>query len=509
MDPLSFSVSSARARPLVVGTGIAGLWAAWRLASEGHDVLLVTKATLQDSNTAWAQGGIAVALDAADSPAQHAADTIAASDGLSDPIAVEVLTREGPDRVRELLELGAVFDRDADGELRFGLEAAHSRARILHAEGDRTGAMLVAALSKVVLGNSRIEVRQHSRVRRLVRQGERVVGAILLNDAGEPEAVAAPAVILATGGCGQLFEITTNPPVATADGWALAHSAGAVLSHLEFLQFHPTALHVSGVNPAPLLTEALRGAGAWLVDAKGERFVFTADPRGEMAPRDIVARAVAHRAYRGGAFLDARHLPNVEQTFPGVAALVAVHGFSLAHDLLPIAPAMHYAMGGIQTDLAGGSTVAGLWAVGECANTGVHGANRLASNSLLEGLVFADRAGRAVGELLASTPTVPSFAPAPTDWDAGTDAGPIATAFRARMRSFLTREVGLVRTEPGLAEAELAIADLRRRVPSGAWHTADQLRIAAEIARAARGRRESRGGHRRADFPNPKPRITE
>jgi L-aspartate oxidase len=500
-------VSSDSSRPLVVGTGIAGLWAAWRLAAEGRDVLLVTKATLEDSNTSWAQGGIAVALDAGDSPAQHAADTIAASDGLSDPLAVDVLTTEGPDRVRELLELGAVFDRDANGELRFGLEAAHSRARIIHAEGDRTGAMLVAALSKVVVGNPRIEVREQCRVRRLLRHHDRVVGAILLNNAGEPEAVSAPAVVLATGGCGQLFEVTTNPPVATADGWALAHSAGALLTHLEFLQFHPTALRVPGVNPAPLLTEALRGAGAWLVDATGHRFVLDADPRGELAPRDVVARAVAHRAWRNDAFLDARHVPDVSATFPGVAALVAAHGFRLDRDLLPIAPAMHYAMGGISTDLAGGSTVPGLWAVGECAHTGVHGANRLASNSLLEGLVFADRAGRAVELMLASGPTVPSFAPAPTDWDAGTDAGEVPTAHRARMRAILSREVGLIRTEPGLAEAELAIADLRRRVPSGAWHTADQLRIAAEIARAARGRRESRGGHRRADYPNPKPRI--
>ncbi|MDZ4258903.1 MAG: L-aspartate oxidase [Gemmatimonadales bacterium] len=495
------------ARPLVVGTGIAGLWAAWRLASEGHDVLLATKATLHDSNTAWAQGGIAVALHDADSPEQHAADTIAASDGLADPVAVDVLTREGPERVRELLALGAEFDRDEDGSLRFGLEAAHSRARIIHAAGDRTGAMVVAALARVVKDHPRIEVREMTRVRRLVRHGDAVVGAVVLDAAGVPEAIAAPAVILATGGVGQLFEVTTNPPVATADGWALAHAAGAELTDLEFLQFHPTALALPGVNPAPLLTEALRGRGAWLVDQSGHRFVFDSDPRGELAPRDVVARAVAHRAFRGDAFLDARHLVEVVDAFPGVAALVAAHRLSLERDLLPIAPAMHYAMGGIRTDLGGGTTLRGLWAVGECAHTGVHGANRLASNSLLEGLVFADRAARGVGRVLIAGTTVPSFAPAPTDWDAGIDAGPAATALRARMRSLLTREVGLIRTEPGLAEAELAIADLRRRVPAGAWHTADQLRIAAEIARAARGRRESRGGHRRADFPNPKPRT--
>ncbi len=492
-------------RPLVVGTGIAGLWTAWRLASEGRDVLLVTKATLQDSNTAWAQGGIAVALGASDSPALHAADTIAASDGLADPIAVDVLVNEGPARVRELLEMGARFDRAPDGTLRFGLEAAHSRPRIIHAEGDRTGAALVEALSRVVRGEPRITLLERTRVRRLVRHHERVIGAIVQDEDGEPAAIAAPAVVLATGGVGQLFEVTTNPPVATGDGWALAHAAGAVLAHLEFLQFHPTALRVPGVNPAPLLTEALRGAGAWLVDATGHRFVLDHDERGELAPRDVVARAVAIRAFRHDAWLDARHVPDVEARFPGVSDLVAEHGLSLARDLLPVAPAMHYAMGGVRTDLTGRTSVPGLWAAGECANTGVHGANRLASNSLLEGLVFADRAGREIDREVAGTPRPPaSLAPVPTDVDAGADDRPEALALLARMRSILTREVGVVRTEPGLAEAEIALADLLARAPTGAWHSADQLRVAALIARAARGRRESRGGHRRADFPNPR-----
>jgi L-aspartate oxidase len=496
---------SATHRPLIVGTGVAGLWTAWRLASEGQHVVLVTKATLHDSNTAWAQGGIAVALDAADSPALHAADTIAASDGLADPLAVDVLVHEGPARVRELLELGAAFDRGPDGELRFGLEAAHSRARIIHAEGDRTGAALVEALSRVVRADPRITLLERTRVRRLVRHRERVVGAIVHDDDGEPSALAAPAVVLATGGVGQLFEVTTNPPVATGDGWALAHAVGAELAHLEFLQFHPTALRVPAANPAPLLTEALRGAGAHLVDGRGDRFMLALDPRGELAPRDVVARAVAIRAFRNDAWLDARHVERVEERFPGVQALVSSHGLSLGRDLLPVAPAMHYAMGGVRTGLDGRTAVAGLWAVGECANTGVHGANRLASNSLLEGLVFADRAGREIAVELTTAPRAPaSLSPAPTDADAGVDLRPEALALLARMRSILTREVGVVRTEPGLAEAELALADLLARSPAGAWHTADQLRVAAMIARAARGRRESRGGHRRADFPKPK-----
>jgi L-aspartate oxidase len=488
-----------------VGTGIAGLWTAWRLASEGREVLLVTKATLRDSNTAWAQGGIAVALDPGDSPALHAADTIAASDGLADPLAVDVLVTEGPARVRELLELGAAFDRGPDGELRSGLEAAHSRARIIHAEGDRTGAALVATLSRVVLADPRITLLERTQVRRLVRHDGRVVGAILLDDGGEPFAVSTPAVVLATGGVGQLFEVTTNPPVATGDGWALAHAVGAELAHLEFLQFHPTALRRPGVNPAPLLSEALRGAGAWLVNGKGERFMQTLDPRAELAPRDVVARAVAIRAFRGDAWLDARHIPDVATAFPGVSALLAEHDLSLARDLIPVAPAMHYAMGGIRTDLAGRTTVPGLYAAGECANTGVHGANRLASNSLLEGLVFADRTGHEIDRDLDATPRPPaSLAPAASDLDAGADSRPEALALLARMRSILTREAGVVRTEPGLAEAELGLADLLARAPSGAWHTSDQLRVAAMIARAARGRRESRGGHRRVDFPHPK-----
>jgi L-aspartate oxidase len=229
------------------------------------------------------------------------------------------------------------------------------------------------------------------------------------------------------------------------------------------------------------------------------------DPRAELAPRDVVARAVALRAFRHDAWLDARHIEDVEQRFPGVSALVSVHGLSLARDLLPVAPAMHYAMGGIRTDLAGRSSTAGLWAVGECANTGVHGANRLASNSLLEALVFADRAGREIHMDLGETHRPPaSLSPVPTDVDSGADDSPAALALLARMRSILTREVGVLRTEPGLAEAELALADLLMRAPSGAWHTADQLRVAALIARAARGRRESLGGHRRADFPNPR-----
>ncbi|HEX5632683.1 MAG TPA: FAD-dependent oxidoreductase, partial [Gemmatimonadales bacterium] len=313
------------APPLIVGTGIAGLWTAWRLASEGRPSVLLTKGKLTDSATNWAQGGIAVAIGPDDSPALHMRDTLEAGDGLSDPEAVEILVTEGPERIRELLTLGADFDRSADGRLTFGLEAAHSRPRILHADGDRTGAELVRCLTAVARHLPEITILEHTEIRRLVVEGDRVVGAIGLDWEGRSFGIPACGVILATGGVGQLFAVTTNPQGATGDGWALAHEVGAELRDLEFLQFHPTALKLHGVNPAPLISEAVRGAGALLVDSTGRRFALEADPRGELAPRDIVARAVSEADARGGAFLDARHLTDFPVRFPGIHAMLARH----------------------------------------------------------------------------------------------------------------------------------------------------------------------------------------
>src|SRR5688500_873363 len=394
-------------RPVIVGTGIAGLWTAWRLASEGRRAVVLTKETLADSASAWAQGGIAVALGPGDSPSQHAADTLAASDGLADPEAVRILTSEGPGRIYELLALGARFDRGPDGRLRLGLEAAHTRPRIIHAGGDRTGAALIGCLAQVVRSHPLVELMEHTEVTALLLAGGRVVGVAVLS-AGEARIIPASAVVLATGGVGQLYAITTNPKVATADGWALAHRAGAQLRDLEFLQFHPTALKLPGINPAPLISEAVRGAGAVLIDRDGHRFALEADPRGELAPRDVVARAVAVANSNGGAWLDARQIEDFAARFPGITAILAAHGLDASRDVLPVAPALHYAMGGVRTDLEGRSTLPGLWAVGEVASTGVHGANRLASNSLLEGLVFADRVGHALAEEVgeAVEPTV-------------------------------------------------------------------------------------------------------
>ena len=494
------------AAPLIIGSGIAGLWTAWRLAAEGRSARLVTKEALADSASAWAQGGIAVALGPGDNPVQHAADTLAAGDGLSDPEAVRVLTNEGPDRIRELLAMGATFDRAPDGRLRFGLEAAHTRARIIHAGGDRTGAALVAFLTSVIRDHTLIEILEHTEARALVVEGGRVTGALLVQPDRPAFVVRASAVVLATGGVGQLYAVTTNPRVATADGWAIAHTAGAELINLEFLQFHPTALKLPGVNPAPLVSEAVRGAGAWLVDSSGRRFALDADPRGELAPRDVLARAVAAADAAGGAWLDARHVPDFVRQFPGISQMLATHGLDPSRDLLPVAPALHYAMGGIRTDLDGHATLPGLWAVGECACTGVHGANRLASNSLLEGLVFADRVARALPP--RGTPAPEAAGPVPGEGAADILPTEESEAIRAEMRAVMTADVGLQRSERSLLHAEQALAALGRRVPPGDWRTENQLLVATLITQAARRRRESRGGHRRLDYP-PKARKPE
>jgi len=496
-------MTSSGDRPLILGSGIAGLWTAWRLCAEGRPSILVTKEALADSASAWAQGGIAVALGPGDSPRAHAADTLAASDGLADPEAVRVLTEEGPDRIRELLASGAVFDTGPGGELRFGLEAAHTLPRILHAGGDRTGAALVKHLTRVVHAHPKIEILEHTEARELIAERGRVVGALVVEGGRRISALRAPAVVLATGGVGQLYAITTNPRVATADGWAMAHRAGAQLRDVEFLQFHPTALKLAGVNPAPLISEAVRGAGAHLVDRAGRRFALDHDERGELAPRDVLARAVAEADAAGGAWLDARLVEGFAEQFPGITQMLLGHGLDPARDLLPVAPALHYAMGGVRTDLEGRTTRPGLWAVGEVARTGVHGANRLASNSLLEGLVFADRVARA----LAETPARGSAGAVPIGDDADAPPPPESEAIRAEMRAVMTADVGVVRTEASLLRAEQVLAGLIARTSADDWRTHNQLLVATLITQAARRRRESRGGHRRADYP-PKARKT-
>src|SRR5215210_1326910 len=486
-------------RPVIVGTGIAGLWTAWRLASEGQSAVVVTKETLADSASAWAQGGIAVALGPGDSPGQHAADTLAASDGMADPEAVRILTSEGPDRIYELLALGAVFDRGPDGKLGFGLEAAHTRPRIIHSGGDQTGAALIGCLAQVVRCHPSIELLEHTEVTGLVTHKDGVAGVSILPRDSTPNLLSASAVVLATGGVGQLYAVTTNPRVATADGWAHAHRAGARLRDVEFLQFHPTALKLPGVNPAPLISEAVRGAGAVLVDKVGRRFALDSDQRGEMAPRDVVARAVAVADAAGGAWLDARMVDDFTTRFPGITAMLASYGLSPERDLLPVAPALHYAMGGVQTDLEGRTTKFRLWAVGEVARTGVHGANRLASNSLLEGLVFADRAGRALARALRSRAGELPMKPRSLIEENGADEHSEET--RTAMRQLMTAHVGLQRSEASLLHAEQELARLTNATAADAWRTHNQLMVGTLITSAARRRRESRGGHRRTDYP--------
>ncbi len=486
-------------RPVIVGTGIAGLWTAWRMASEGIPAVLVTKESLADSASSWAQGGIAVALGPGDSPGQHAADTLAASDGLADPEAVRILTNEGPDRIYELLALGAVFDRGPDGRLGLALEAAHTRPRIIHSGGDRTGAALISCLAQVIRQHDEIELLEHTEVVSLTVRRGKVTGVTLLRSGTSGFTLPASAVILATGGVGQLYAVTTNPKVATADGWALAHQVGAQLRDLEFLQFHPTALKLPGVNPAPLISEAVRGAGAVLVDRSGRRFALDFDARGELAPRDIVARATAAADAAGGAWLDARNIENFPVRFPGITAMLARHGLEPSRDLLPVAPALHYAMGGIQTDLEGRTTRPGLWAVGEVARTGVHGANRLASNSLLEGLVFADRTGRSLAGTLRSK--ISAVAPSSSETVRDSGADPRYESVRKEMQTLMTANVGVQRSEASLLLAERELERLTAATPREAWRTHNQLLVASLITRAARGRRESRGGHRRTDYP--------
>ena len=506
-------IAAGTARPLVVGSGLAGLWTAWRLGEEGCACRLLTKRAVSDSASSWAQGGIAAAMSPGDSPALHAADTLAAADGLAAPAAVRILTTEGPDRIRRLVALGAVFDRGPDGRLLLGLEGAHSRPRILHAGGDRTGAMLVQCLAHVVSQHPLIEIQENTEVAELLLADARVIGVVVVTGDGSVVTVEAPAVVLATGGVGQLYAVTTNPLVATGDGWALAHQVGATLRGIEFLQFHPTALKLAGVNPAPLVSEAVRGAGATLVDAAGRRFLPDVDARAELATRDVVARAVARIDRSGGAWLDARRVHGFPDRFPTISATLSSHGLDPTRDLIPVAPAMHYAMGGVATDLAGRSSRPGLWAVGEVAWTGVHGANRLASNSLLEGLVFADRVAYGIAAERERWQRA-RLSCSPGAGAAGAAGAHLAGSgddrcedLRREMRRVMSEDVGVERSEASLARAARVLDALAAAAPPGAWRTRNQLLVARLIVSAARRRRETRGGHIRVDYPRRKGRA--
>src|SRR3954462_3706951 len=372
-----------RTRFLVVGSGVAGLHTAWRASADG-EVMVLTKRSLCDRATAYAQGGIAAALGAGDSPELHRQDTLAAGAALCDAAAVEVLVEEGPARVRELATAGAHFDLEPGGNFKLGREAAHSRRRIVHAHGDQTGAEVARTLIKRVKESERIQVLEKARILDLIVE-DGVVFGVRAAVAGKAVEIIADATVLATGGCGQVYRYTTNPVVAIGDGFAIAHRAGVTLADMEFVQFHPTALDTPE-NPLALVSEAVRGEGAVLVNDRGERFMKKVHPLAELAPRDVVARAIFREQKHGTVYLDARKLgPRFAKRFPGIFALCGARGIDPRRDLIPVTPAAHYMMGGVVTDLNGHSSAPRLYAVGEVARTGVHGANRLASNSLLEG----------------------------------------------------------------------------------------------------------------------------
>jgi L-aspartate oxidase len=495
---------------LVIGAGVAGLRAALELAEHGT-VLVVTKEAVRESNTHYAQGGIAVAMEGDEDVALHLKDTVAAGDGLVNRAAAETLVREGPLRVAELIEWGAQFDRNGGALLRTR-EAAHSRPRILHANGDATGAEIGRALAGLARIHKRIQFAEWTTVTKLVVVDERVSGVDLLDPNGAVYRMAARAVLVAAGGAGQLYEHTTNPAVATGDGIALASRAGAALQDMEFYQFHPTALSLPGV-PAFLLSEALRGEGAWLRNGQGERFMERYDARLELAPRDVVARAVWREGVGATGetrpvYLDMRHVTGVDlhQRFPGISAFLAKHGLDLHRDLIPVRPAAHYLMGGVRTDLDGCTNVRGLFAAGEAACTGLHGANRLASNSLLEGLVFGARAARAM--LADSQPLVKMPEPEPA---ARSEASvERVEAIVQEVRKTMDRCAGLLRDEAGLRVGLASQASCaeeldriaRQSMPSRQLVEAQSLCAVAEaILRSALVRTESRGAHYRTDYP--------
>lgn len=483
---------------IVLGSGIAGLRAAIELAKGGR-VTVLTKDRLDESNTEYAQGGVAVALSDDDEIDLHVEDTLIAGAGLCDERAVRVLVEEGPRYITELIEWGAQFDREG-GELAFTREAAHSRRRILHAKGDSTGREIVRALIAHAKKQPNITLQAHAATVGLIVEDGRCVGVRYIHPSENLLCeMRARAVVLATGGAGQLFAQTTNPSVATGDGMAMAYAAGAMMCDLEFVQFHPTALALPDA-PRFLLSEALRGEGAILRNHAGEAFAKNYDERGELAPRDIVARAIVAECERTATrwmYLDLTHLKAtfLRDRFPKIFETCLRYGLDLTKDLLPVSPAVHYVMGGVRSDTHGRTTLAGLYAAGEVACTGVHGANRLASNSLLEGLVFGARAGAAA--LSDELPAPRSAEAEPVDFDLSDWR--LDQRTKARVQELMWRCVGLIRRAADLRAAveecaHLAAENVNER-------TRNFARLAGLMAEAALWREESRGGHYREDFP--------
>ncbi len=499
------------ARPLVVGTGIAGLYVALRLRELGLRPTLITKSRLDEATTRYAQGGIAAAIGPDDSPALHLKDTIRAGAGLVDLPAARVLTFEAPARIADLVRYGVPFDT-VEGQISLGREAAHSRARILHAGGDATGLSIEETLKRRVL-DAGIEVRERTALRGLRSTPHHGVVAFVSTEAGRSvEEFDSGPVVLATGGTGSLYRQSSNPSVATGEGVAIAFRAGALLTDMEFIQFHPTVFWREGA-PRFLITEAVRGEGAVLRNEAGERFLVGQHRDAELAPRDVVSRAIDREIHRTGhpcVYLDATAIPRdrLFARFPSVCRFLATYGLDPSRDWIPVTPVAHYMIGGVTTDLEGRTTLRGLYACGEVASTGVHGANRLASNSLLEGLVFGERVARQLVHPVAGRISLPPRI-VRIEWSRGSGREDAPGAVD-RVRDLLWDDVGIVRAGAGLRSAIEELSELGRSTEPGrprdlAGPVANAVLTASIVARAALTRTESRGAHYRSDFPTRRP----
>ncbi|MEX0800605.1 MAG: L-aspartate oxidase [Dehalococcoidia bacterium] len=491
---------------IIVGSGIAGLYAAL-LAREHGAVLVLTKGSIDDCNTRWAQGGIAAPIGPGDSPQRHIEDTVAAGAGLVDPEAVRVLAEEAAARIDDLVRFGVPFDTQ-HGEIALAREGAHTAPRVLHAGGDSTGAHIELTLSSLAR-QSNVTVLEYTLATEIITDRGRAAGVRALDErSGQTTDYTCRHLVLATGGAGQLYRITTNPEVATGNGIALAYRAGAEVTDMEFFQFHPTALHLPGARPF-LISEAVRGEGAHLLDTNGDRFMPAYDERAELAPRDIVARAILDRTHKTGAdhvLLDVTALDpaRIIARFPQIYRTCLEHGLDITRQPIPVSPAAHYTMGGVRTSTWGETTVPGLYACGECACTGVHGANRLASNSLLETVVFAHRVVR---RTLERPDTAAEPSPDATDLSPAAPAEAPPLILDA-LKSLMWDDVGIVRDGDGLSRAKAALAawnaTLETPTDRPAHELADLLTCARLVAEAALAREESRGAHYRTDFPEPR-----
>ncbi len=499
---------------LVIGGGVAGLRAAVAATEHGAECIVLNKDEFRLTNTAWAQGGIAAVMREDDSTSAHAEDTLAAGAGLCDEAAVRAVVEQGPARVRELVGWGMAFDRDASGQLHVGREGGHSTFRVYHSGGDATGAELQRVLLEKARQRPQIRVFEHCFALDLItptpEPGSPVLGAITHHPRHGLQMIWAKTTILASGGAGQVFRETTNPKPATADGLAMAYRAGATLADMAFVQFHPTTLYLAGA-PRALISEAVRGEGAHLLDAAGRRFMLDVHPMAELAPRDVVAIGIVRQLARQGGLpvtLDCRHMPAFAERFPGITRMLEKYGLDPARDLIPVHPAAHYMIGGVRTNLDTTTDVPNLLAVGEASCTGLHGANRLASNSLLEGLVFGEAAGRLAAQVARQRPA-PGPVPVVSDIRPSEHGELDLADVRSSLRSAMWRNVGLERAGPRLVDAGHMIDFWAKYTLDkifddvSGWETQNMLLVGALVARSALWREESRGCHRRTESDAP------